>query len=39
MQILNYELDEKVAEVMKITLKESEKLRARGKLTARERIN
>jgi len=39
MQNLNYELDEKVAEVMKISLKEAEKLKERGKLTARERIN
>ena len=39
MQNLNYELDEKVAEVMKISLKEADKLKERGKLTARERIN
>ena len=38
MQNLNYELDEKVAEVMKISLKEADKLKERGKLTARERI-
>lgn len=39
MQNLNYELDEKVAEVMKISLRETDKLKERGKLTARERIN
>lgn len=39
MQNLNYELDEKVAEVMKINMKEADKLKERGKLTARERIN
>jgi acetyl-CoA carboxylase carboxyltransferase component len=36
---LNSELDERVAQVMLINAKEQEKLKARGKRSARERIN
>lgn len=39
MQSLNFELEERVASVMRLSLKEQEKLKLRGKKSPRDRIN